>query len=433
MKEKDLDYYNILYRIWSVMAFGSGTALLNKVNELYPDPADMYIALTSGNPEGNAPAEAVRSAADVSLSSAEKIYAHCEKKGISLVTPEDKDYPVRLKGIFCPPPVLFYRGDISGMNDRLSIGVVGARKPSEYSLKVTAGIVRALSAAGFDIISGFAEGVDICAQMTAVKSGGRTFGVLGAGVDIDYPKPNRKYRDYIEQSGALISEYLPGTPAHSVNFPKRNRILAGLSMSVAVMEAGAKSGSLNSASHCSEQGKTVFAVAPSDLFDTRYRGNVELIRLGAVTLMGAKDIFSEYCTNIAHTIDEGSVLIKKLELLKAETERLSAKTEKEQKAKVSISKKEDGGKRRAAAKKAELDVKPVLSENVDVKKPFVIEDAVDETGRRVLDAMISAGNALRADEIAQACEMDIGDVLMSLTELEISGIVSSINGAYNII
>lgn len=421
MKENDGGYYDIIYRIWSVMAFGQGTPLLEKLTTLFPDPKDMYYSLTTGEVPDNVPSAAVKCASEISLDAAEKIIGICDKKGISMVTPDEEDYPSSLKGIFCPPQVLFYKGDISGMNERLSIGVVGSRKPSEYSLKVTSGIVRMLAKSGFDIISGFAEGIDICAHLSAVKGGAKTFAVLGSGIDADYPKKNNMFRDIICENGALITEYLPGTPPHSINFPKRNRILAGLSMSVAVIEAGAQSGSLNSASHCSEQGKTVFAVSPADLFDPRYRGNVELIRHGAVTLMGARDIYSEYCTRLSHTIDESSSLAEKLDKLKAETTALSKATEEEkEKPKPAL---------KPSVKKAEKHIEKTAPEN----KEAIIPDDANENQKSILTAISAAQHPLRADEISLECSLDIGDVLTELTELEIMGSVTAVNGTYSII
>lgn len=407
MSIRDESYYNTLYRVWSVAAFGAGTKLLAETSAAGESAESMYISLKNG--EGTP--QAVKAAKDISLESAEKIIDFCDKKGINIVTKDEPLYPQRLRAIYTAPPVLFYKGDISGIDDRLSIAVVGARKPSEYSRRVTAGIVSTLSRHGFDIVSGFAEGIDICAHMTAVKNGARTYAVLGCGLDVFYPKPNEKYKGYVIENGALITEYLPSTSPYPANFPNRNRIIAALSMGIAVIEAGMKSGSLNTASHGIEQGKTIFAVPPADLFDRRYRGNVDIIRRGAVPLMGARDIYSEYCLNFPHTIVETDEIRTKLAALK----NITAEAEKAEKAKAAEKEHKHAPEKTVQTAKAEHTLPPDIS----------------PAERAILSAMTKDTSPLRADEIAVMCGMDIGEVLTELTGMEISGLVKSESGAYS--
>ena len=150
MNASDTAYYSRLYRIWSVAAFGAGSRLLAELSERFDSGEELYCAFKDG--AKGLPNEAVRAANDVTLSAAEKIMEFCSKKNIRIVTRDEELYPDRLRHIYAPPAVLFYRGDISGIDDRLSIGIVGARKASEYSLKVAAGIARVLGRQGFDII-----------------------------------------------------------------------------------------------------------------------------------------------------------------------------------------------------------------------------------------------------------------------------------------
>ena len=415
-----------LYRLWSVIAFGAGTHLLNNVVSASDSPEEMYVSLTSDDKPAVS-AEAVRRAKETPLSSAEKIMEQCCKKSIGIVTIDDNDYPERLRYIDFPPPVLFYRGDISGIDDNLSIGIVGARMPSDYSRRVTAGIVRLLAGHGFDIISGFAEGIDITSHVTAIKNGGRTYAVLGTGIDYNYPRNNMKYRDAIIANGAVITEFLPSSKPLSHNFPQRNRILAGLSMSIAVIEAGGSSGSLNTAAHAAEQGKTVFAVPPSDLFDSRYMGNTALIRDGAVPLMGARDIFGEYCNNLVHTIDENSPLRNKLSALKIysdNAERSDRETPPMPSPPPSVKK-----HRAAAAEKA---VTENTASAVVTLNEQQLGTAENEIQRKILSAM-NGREPMRADDISAELSEDIAQVLEVLTELEIFGRVTAENGSYRII
>ncbi len=431
MDSSDKIYYNRLYRIWSVIAFGAGTRMLAELTERYENSEEMYGAFKSK--DASLPSEAVRAASGVSLSAAEKVIEICEKKKINITSIDEENYPNRLRSIYAPPSVLFYKGDISGTDGRLSIGIVGARKASDYSLKVASGIVRVLGKQGFDIISGFAEGIDICAHINAVKCGAKTYAVLGAGTDYDYPKNNFKYRELIAENGALISEYIPGTRPDFHNFPNRNRILAGLSMTVAVIEAGAKSGSLNSASHCISQGKTVFAVPPGDIFDPAYRGNTELIREGAVPLMGARDIINEYCTILQHTIVENPVISEKLEALK----KFAEAAFEADKAQCGENKKS----KRTSPKKSDSTGKPLHeTENesfshsndtpVTLSAEKIESSSADPLQKNILEKINIT--PMRADDISREISENIDDVLAALTELEIMGTVIAENGVYRI-
>ncbi|MCM1525068.1 MAG: DNA-processing protein DprA [Ruminococcus sp.] len=416
-------YYNTVYRLWSVIAFGAGTTLLGKISGEFDSAEDIYHALARDGAEHRMSAAVVEKARSAPVSAAEKIYDHCEKKGISIVTFDDELYPQRLKCIDFPPPVLFYKGDISDIDNRLGISVVGTRNPSDYSLRVTAGMVRVLARLGFDIVSGFAEGIDICAHRTAADSGGRTFAVLGAGIDVDYPKKNSAMRSRITENGALITEYLPGTSPFPRNFPQRNRILSGLTMSAAVIEAGEASGSLNTASHAAEQGKTVFVVPPHDLFDKRYSGNMRLLRDGAVPLMGISDITFEYCSEIQHTIDESSELYRAIEVLR-EFGDVSARDEAQTRSEK---------KNSLSDKPAEAREKKLRTDNGHTAEETAVKsktDPADFDGIQLKILTALNGGSMRADDIAAATGEDIGSVLASLTELEITGAVSAKNGSY---
>lgn len=439
-------YYNTLYRIWSVMAFGAGTRRLSELSSQFECAEDMYTVLTCDDERGkDFPSELITAARDIPLSAAEKIIDRCETKNISIVTIDDELYPNRLRSIYSPPSVLFYKGDISGMNDRLSLGVVGTRTPAEYSLKVTSGIVKVLAAQEFDIISGFAEGIDICAMLAAIKNGSRAYGILGAGLEHDYPASNAQYRDIIYENGALISEYLPASKPMSHNFLHRNRILTGLSLGLAVIEAGERSGSLNSASHAVDQGKTVFAVPPCDLFDRRYYGNVKLIREGAVPLMGARDIYNEYCSELSHTIDEpqkdksavhnpiadeNSAVMARLEELKVISERAALADKQNSNEKSSRTRHTGNPSSRSAAKhdkSEQAGTEQPLPKKLDEAQLEAADNDIQKNILRCLN-----GSILRADELVEQLGEDIGEILTALTELEIYGLIIAENGAYRI-
>jgi DNA processing protein len=214
-----------------------------------------------------------------------------EKRGLSAVCYGDKAYPAALKEIPDAPVVLYTKGTYQP-EDRYGIAVVGSRKYSPYGEVVTQKISGGLAAAGFTVISGMARGIDTFAHRSALASGGRTLAVLGSGLDIFYPAENRGLMEKIAESGCVISEFPLGTEPNRENFPRRNRLISGLSMGVLVVEAAEGSGSLITASIALEQNREVFAV-PGNITSVTSAGTNMLIRQGARIVTKADDIIEE--------------------------------------------------------------------------------------------------------------------------------------------
>lgn len=211
-----------------------------------------------------------------SLERSEFILKECGRLKIRVVSLEDPLYPDRLKNIYAAPPVLYVYGDLSGMDDNVVLGVVGTRHPTEYGKTVTDELCYQLAAAGAVIVSGCAVGIDAHAHMGALKAGGRTVGVLGCGLDVDYPAENKGLkRGILKYGGALISELPPGTTVSRKYFPTRNRLISGLSLGVVVTEAPVRSGSLITLNLALEQGRDVFCVPPHDICNPLYQGVVK--------------------------------------------------------------------------------------------------------------------------------------------------------------
>ena len=173
---------------------------------------------------------------------------------------EDKEYPQLLKEINNPPLVLFYHGDISLLKYEVKIAIVGSRNASDYGLNYTEKFAKELSEYNIVIISGMAAGIDGRAHKGALKEKGKTIAVLGSGINVPYPSCNRNLYNEICNSGLVISEYLPDTPPYKQNFPRRNRIVVGLSKGLLVTQAAFKSGSMISAKLASEFNRDVFAL-----------------------------------------------------------------------------------------------------------------------------------------------------------------------------
>lgn len=217
---------------------------------------------------------------------------YIEKNNIRIVTIFDDIYPAYLKEIFDPPFLLYARGDPALLNT-LCFAIVGSRNPTSYGREVTRGIVRDLVALGFTIVSGFAQGIDSESHRGAIENGGRTIGVLGSGIDVIYPRDNFELYHRMIEGQLIVTEFPVGTEPFKGNFPRRNRIISGLSRGVLVVEATIDSGSLITARCALEQDREVFAV-PGMVTSSRSKGCHLLIKQGARLVEGVEDILEEF-------------------------------------------------------------------------------------------------------------------------------------------
>ncbi|WGV28529.1 DNA-processing protein DprA [Halotia branconii] len=198
-------------------------------------------------------------------------------------TPADADYPRLLLETPSPAPILYYRGEVDlqeNLGQKPLVGIVGTRQPSEYGIRWTRQISTALAKNGFTVVSGMAEGIDTESHFAAIKAGGRTIAVLGTGVDVIYPHKNRDLYKQILSAGLVLSEYPSKTPPERTHFPRRNRIIAGLSRAILVIEAPLKSGALITATYANEFGRDVYAL-PGRIDDRPSQGCLKLLSQGA--------------------------------------------------------------------------------------------------------------------------------------------------------
>jgi DNA processing protein len=246
----------------------------------------------------------------------EKLYRY----GVKIFTCNDPCYPSRLKEIYDYPPVLYVRGSLLP-EDEWCLAVVGTRRASVYGKQVTEEIVTDLAQSKITIVSGLAKGIDTIAHRSALAAGWRSLAVFACGLDIVYPAENAKLARSIAEQGALISEYPLGTRPRAENFPRRNRILSGLSLGVLVTEAGETSGALITAHMALEQNREVFAI-PGSVLSSASRGTNHLIQEGAKLVRDYTDILEELnLTAVAQQLemreilpesDTESLLLKKL-------------------------------------------------------------------------------------------------------------------------
>ncbi|MBD3422749.1 MAG: DNA-protecting protein DprA [Chitinivibrionales bacterium] len=222
------------------------------------------------------------------LQSIDEQLKQADLQRIEILTIDHPAYPVQLKNIFAPPPVLYVKGRLDAF-DKHAVAIVGTRRPSQYGKSAAAFVSRELAAQGIAIVSGLALGIDTEAHQRCLEQGTPTLAVLGCGLDTIYPAVNKRLSERIVDDGLLVSEFPLNTPPEAYNFPRRNRIISGLSAGVVVVEAAAKSGALITSHYAIQQNRDVFAV-PGSIFSEKSAGTHMLIKNGATPVRDAADI-----------------------------------------------------------------------------------------------------------------------------------------------
>ncbi len=229
--------------------------------------------------------------------SLEQEVAKLARLGITTLAPDDPLFPPRLRQIKACPILIYLKGTLLP-EDELAVAVVGTRRPSAYGRQAAEDLSRELAAHRVTVVSGLATGIDAVAHRAALAAGGRTLAVAGCGLDIVYPPHHTSLANRIAEQGALISEFPPGVGPLREHFPRRNRIIGGMSLGVLVVEAGERSGALSTAHQAANEGREVFAV-PGSIFSAMSAGTNHLIQDGAKLVRGYADIFEELKLTVA--------------------------------------------------------------------------------------------------------------------------------------
>ncbi len=325
-----------------------------------------------------------------SLSDALRLKEKTLDKGYQILTPDQKEYPDRLRNIYAMPAVLYVDGSLGRIDENVAIALVGARKCSDYGRRVADDLGFCLGRMGAVVITGMARGIDGAAHAAALRAGGSTIAVLGCGLDVLYPTEHAALRKETPVRGAVVSEFALGERPEGFHFPIRNRLMSALSLGVVVVEGQRGSGSLITANYALEQGKDVFAV-PGNVFSALSKGPFQLLRAGAIPVSCANDILEEYRYRYTAKInwkmqkDSGGLPPEKVER-----------------------------NRKAAAFKE--DVVPIRE-----KRPLP-EDA-EENIREIYEVLSEI--PIHVDEIAARIQKNPAEVLTALSELEIMGFVSA--------
>ena len=291
----------------------------------------------------------------------ESIIRDAEKKSIKVLSLLDEEYPENLKKIYDSPVLLYYKGKLDA-SDKYSLSIVGTRNPTEYGKYTCEKFTEKISKLGIPVVSGFARGIDSIVHNVCLKNCNLTYAVFGCGVDVIYPSDNRKLYSELIKRGAVISEFPVSSQPEKVNFPKRNRIISGISLGSLIIESGIKGGSLLTAEFAIDQNREVFAV-PGYINSKQSQGTNDLIKRGQAKLV----------TELEDILDE-----------------------------------------------LEIKLKPVLNKD-NFKKEKELKEDLSDTEKKIYDSLCY--EPVHIDSINELSGLSISDCLVSLLSLEFKGLI----------
>ena len=342
------------------------------------------------------------------LDKAENIIKKSEEYGIEILSLFDKEYPFNLKQIDNPPYILYYKGDLKKLR-RNSVSIVGTRNPTNESKKYAFDIASKLSALNITVVSGMAKGIDKEAHLGAISSLVNTAAVLGNGIDIVYPSENVKVYNKLIESGIVVSEFEVGRKPDRMNFPRRNRIISGLSYATIMVEASSKSGALITVDYALNQGREVY-IAPYDEKLKEYFGNHKLYKEGAKIIYDITDILEDFDSIFSNDDDYLKMKLKYFEGGNISNE----KNIKENKI-IKTQKNKDIKENKTIKK---------INENKKIEKPNLEGDEAK------LYDIISKNDKVHIDDIIEKTEMKTQVVTSVLMQLEINGFIKQTAGKY---
>ena len=342
------------------------------------------------------------------LDKAENIIKKSKEHEIGILSLFDKEYPFNLKQIDNPPYILYYKGDLKKLR-RNSVSIVGTRNPTKESKKYAFDIASKLSALNITVVSGMAKGIDKEAHLGAISSLVNTAAVLGNGIDIVYPSENVKVYNKLIESGIVISEFEVGRKPDRMNFPRRNRIISGLSYATIMAEASSKSGALITVDYALNQGREVY-IAPYDEKLKEYFGNHKLYKEGAKIIYDITDILEDFDSIFSNDDD-----YLKMKLKYFEGGNIPIKEDSEEKKIIKTQKIKENKENKTVRK---------ITENKKIEKPNLEGDEAK------LYDIISKNDKVHIDDIIEKTEMKTQVVTSLLMQLEINGFIKQTAGKY---
>ena len=279
------------YWVWLTTLTGVRSVTLRRLMDRFGNPMDVFFGDYGDVPDLT---ERERAALqDKDMSRTENVLEKCQRDGVRILTIQDALYPERLRQIADPPPVLYVRGSLPFLDEKPTVALVGTRRATPYGIKIARRLGQEITAGGGIVVTGMASGIDGAAARGALLENGPCVGVLGTAIDVDYPAENASLIADVASVGAIVSEFPPGYPTQGGNFPRRNRVISGMSCGTCVVEAPARSGALITADLALEQGRDLFAV-PGNVDSPNSVGTNGLIRDCARAVTCGMDILSEY-------------------------------------------------------------------------------------------------------------------------------------------
>lgn len=383
-----------IYWIWLQAALGVGSVKVDRVLETIGSAREFYEMDEQALRETKFLTGAeIRQVKAASLDNAKRLYERAQRLGVKVVTPGHPDYPPKFAHICCKPCVLYVLGELC-TSAPLSVTVVGARSSTEYGIAAASQLSRDLAAAGCQVVSGLAVGIDQTAHRAALSVHGRTVGFMASGMKVPYPAGSAGIkRQILDEGGALVSEFPFDSPAEGWHFPVRNRLMSGISEGTVVVQASKRSGALITAAHALDQNRMVFAV-PGSIFDKTMSGCNNLLRDGAVIVTSVNSILEPLLRELP-TQDLNRIT----EALKKNAGNVPA-----------------GGnlERRRPSRETPPPKKAVSPEEL-------AQAGVSEQARRVYDAL--GGETIDCDVIAARTGLEMSNVLGVLTELELFDLI----------
>ena len=402
---------NAKYWIWLTLALGYNTPKVKRIAKLYSDISLFY---HGGKKEwrfcGILSDSDIEKLSKATLEEAQKIIDRCNELKYSVLSIDDESYPLCLFNIDAPPSVIYISGTLPDIDNRLSIGVVGTRRATDYGLKNSYKIAYALSKYGVTVVSGGALGVDCASHRGSLASDGVTICVRGCGINCNYLRENEQMRRAITKRGAVISEYPPDETPRNYYFPARNRIISALSDGVLVIEAGAKSGSLITANLALEQGKEVFALLGNN--SPQNEGSNGRIKEGsAIPVTDFMDILNAF-DNLYAT--DGEVDFNNISLNDSEAIPVKGKSPFKNKPKKLININKPENKIENIVDNSDKEIKH--KENLNL----------NPTALRIYEYIST--EPVHIDKISSDLGLPVFKVLSSITELEMKNLVTALQG-----
>lgn len=396
----------LLFWIWFAELPHLSTAQKYQLLQHFSDPEEIYFCETKAILAIEGITEkTVKALENKNLDGAHKILKECEDKGIKILTFADENYPIKLKNIYDPPVLLYYKGILPDWEAQPVLGVVGTRKATPYGLQTAARLSNQIACCGGLVVSGGAFGVDAMAMQGALRAEKAVVGVLGCGVDVVYPKSNKNLFSQVVENGCLLSEYPPRTPPNSWHFPIRNRIISGMSDGVLIVEAPEDSGALITARKADEQNRDVFVV-PGNIDVATCAGSNGLLQKGAKAALSGWDVMKEYALlypGVVHKQDAPAPISENVSLNVA------------QKPVIPVN----------AETNADSDLKNFIDNKEKSTYSGYNKKPVDLLPEEQAVAALLTQQPKFMDDILAACDMPAGQVLSILTKLTLKGVAKN--------